>query len=1654
VIIVANGRRILHNIQVIAIFMTKGRIIAIICVAIFLSSSFRAYVVSIDTSTTAEILNQETHVKNAQGNNSSMDIGNYSKGGYHLATGEWWEPSDLIDQTFNHSDWDNDGISNSNDTLPVQYNAPLSNINRIFGINFTEPITIFNQSADGAFSSWAFDFNGDGRKELMVDEKLYTITNNYQLIPYISDNNSQGGANGGSYGSANQQIQLIDFNMDGRMDINSLGGVYLQNAVGNFSKYSYPTYTGANWWEFDTAPNSPQTTSHILDVKDIDNDGDFDFIIAYDSWEYVSVVRNDGNSYNELFTNSYYVDGQINSSVFVDFDGDNDSDIIDCSLNIVENQGLLGYSKINSTNEVELAWCDITAIPSSDGSESLLIDHKGMDGSWPPWHSYLISFSVDGSGNVSSQAQQIPLPGPNPNNDRRGCSESSVFDINNDGSMDLICGASPYIQIFTSKDNRIDNIPESVFNSNISFTGMRVMDYDEDGDGDILISNQNGVHLFRKGGSLISSMSDLTIDTYSDDDFGSPNSLYYEVQDRDEDGWSEWGACGENISWQSIASCDNGHDVADIDEDGVIEKLTIGFATSLYLSSSEMSSVLIDSTNSSQTIFQFRDAAFIDIDGDDSYEVALLIANGTVQIYNWTWDFPRNSNTPVFNQIQSLSARTGSWTEPGSYLQVEDINQDGNEDLVIVWRDPNINSQDGIDFFLSNGQSISTNQFWSYNKINPSTIDFFDVNNDGILDPAITYENAQGEVFLSNQSFYPSVPSWTSGANTPLVMRYIPVNENTMGLFLGYTGMDYIHCIANNNIHSDSCWQSYDSVSTINSFVLRQSSPDANVLVRIGDGNTRALYYISDYDSDLVSDITDEFDENPTQNIDMDDDGFGENQRGMEPDSCVGDWGDSWRDRWGCPDLDKDGQSDLYDDYINKLTQWVDSDGDGLGDNWGDVSINATRPTHWPGQWLDSAYNPDPFPLDFDNDGKEDEGLNGSQGPFDDCPYTYGTSTIDRVGCIDSDSDGFSDPDSNWGVLDGADNFPSEQTQWNDSDGDGYGDNQAGKDADAYPDDPTQWSDFDGDGYGDNPNGTNADAFSFDPTQWDDRDGDGYGDNPSPASQPDACPDIAGTSTKDGYGCLDADGDGWGLTDNCPNEAGNSTADKIGCSDVDGDDWSDSGDYDLVDPTVWSNIDGDEYPDQGGSTTLDSCPNEFGTSWLDRLGCADPDGDGWSSADGVWFIHPLGLADSHPTDASQWRDRDGDGYGDNQTGTNPDACPDLNGESKWNIVDGLRVSMLGCADNDGDGYTDDIDDCPISPGSSSGITWGCPDSDGDGIQDVNDDCPSQFGSSNANLKACPDSDGDGIADLEDPSPLTSLFNNGTITDWDGDGYENSNDSFVFEETQWNDTDGDGLGDEPTGDNPDPYPNDRDNDAWDDPNDLTTDDRGCLEKTESGKDAFPTDNREWLDSDGDCIGNNADSDDDNDGYSDNAELQAGTDPLSADSKPTESFEIVVPGTSIGLGAWDLIGMFGGIPLFAWLAFGFATRNRRAGKFEDQLRQAKSRGELEEIAVRSEYSLMLRLIGPHQGIRLERLRAELDDVLEGGQHPLDPMDQTSIVEASMPPGQELKSITSLPDEGPSQFATGVTDENGYEWLEHNGLQYYRSAGSDVDWEKWVD
>ena len=149
-----------------------------------------------------------------------------------------------------------------------------------------------------------------------------------------------------------------------------------------------------------------------------------------------------------------------------------------------------------------------------------------------------------------------------------------------------------------------------------------------------------------------------------------------------------------------------------------------------------------------------------------------------------------------------------------------------------------------------------------------------------------------------------------------------------------------------------------------------------------------------------------------------------------DQDACPMQPGTSWQNGiLGCPDSDGDGWWDVQDAFPGEPTQWSDVDGDGYGDNESGVDADA-------------------------------------------CPNIGGNSTVDRLGCIDTDGDGRSDPELSWTVVNGGDEFRLEPTQWFDTDGDGYGDELNG---------------FEGD----------------------------------------QCPDVYGLSFSDRFGCPDADRDGW-----------------------------------------------------------------------------------------------------------------------------------------------------------------------------------------------------------------------------------------------------------------------------------------------------------------------------------------------------------------------------------------------------------------------------------------------------------------------------------------------------------------------------------------------
>ena len=576
-------------------------------------------------------------------------------------------------------------------------------------------------------------------------------------------------------------------------------------------------------------------------------------------------------------------------------------------------------------------------------------------------------------------------------------------------------------------------------------------------------------------------------------------------------------------------------------------------------------------------------------------------------------------------------------------------------------------------------------------------------------------------------------------------------------------------------------------------------SPDSVHIVTAHGRNDEGVYYwYADIDedndgyntTDQGDGVVDAFPSEGSQWDDTDNDGYGDNPApAFQPDACLTVYGTSTQDRFGCPDGDGDGWSDEGDFYptdplqwadtdgdgygdnyyfdlssaqlhMNQsgdafpddATQWNDTDGDGYGDNYQNTSWDNFRAPEWPGLLQVAANNPDVFPLDrtqwLDTDG-DWVGDNQMSDRADGCPTIWGDSEFDRLGCADTDGDGWSDPDANWPSTANcyqADAFPNDATQWCDEDGDGFGSNLSGNDADEcpneagtstidrigcadrdndgysnagdpFPDDSTQWADRDGDNRGDNPDGNNADEFPDDTSQWKDTDGDGRGDNPN-GFNGDAFwqdPDQWEDSDGDGYGdnFIDSDGDGLseGYSDVCPLVFGKSTdALTRGCSDYDGDGFVDPVDAFPEDPFQWADSDEDGYGDNSLVPSGDDCADVFGKSYENnRQGCPDADLDGWADVD-----------DAFPYDTLQWVDTDGDGWGDNYAWFN-DTIADLDNPGEFIQIrnqsgDAFPTVPDQWSDMDGDGWGDNQtsffqpDAFPFQPSQ-----WN--DFDGDGFGD-------------------------------------------------------------------------------------------------------------------------------------------------------------------------------------------------------------------------------------------------------------------------------------------------------------------------------------------------
>ena len=184
--------------------------------------------------------------------------------------------------------------------------------------------------------------------------------------------------------------------------------------------------------------------------------------------------------------------------------------------------------------------------------------------------------------------------------------------------------------------------------------------------------------------------------------------------------------------------------------------------------------------------------------------------------------------------------------------------------------------------------------------------------------------------------------------------------------------------------------------------------------------------------------------------------------------------------------------------------------------------------------------------------------------------------------------------------------------------------------------------------------------------------------------------------------------------------------------------------------------------------------------------------------------------------------------------------PDRDFDGFPNVNDAFPLDAAESIDTDSDGTGNNADT----------------DDDGDGVPDTAD------GYALISLGALLDTDSDGFPNECDEDCLATGMT--ADSDDDNDGVEDTSDAFPLDASETADSDSDGVGD-----NSDAFPNDATESLDSDSDSVGDNADNCPSLS----------NSDQLNTDGDTEGDACDSDDDNDGFSDEEELTDGTDPLS-------------------------------------------------------------------------------------------------------------------------------------------------------------------------------
>ena len=326
--------------------------------------------------------------------------------------------------------------------------------------NFTE--TLIDGNLDGALGLAINDIDGDGDLDIFATAYVGGSVVWYENNGSQSFTKSTIATLSGAF-----DVRVNDLDGDGDMDVIASGGAYVAD------KMVWYANDGSQSFTENTIDNSIDGPANF-DVKDVDEDGDLDLIVAALDANDVVFYQNDGS---ESFTKNT-IDSNLPDTrdvLIADIDGDGDFDAVATSSS-TDGNDLVWYANdgsenftsnvigndLNFTNYLQVADID------GDNDQDILVTMKDAGD--------LIWYENDGSQNFTSNTIE---------NNLDGIFEVKVADVDGDGDLDAVATArvADDIVFYTNSDSgyvldiSLSGTPDGAETLTISPTSSSIFDF-------------------------------------------------------------------------------------------------------------------------------------------------------------------------------------------------------------------------------------------------------------------------------------------------------------------------------------------------------------------------------------------------------------------------------------------------------------------------------------------------------------------------------------------------------------------------------------------------------------------------------------------------------------------------------------------------------------------------------------------------------------------------------------------------------------------------------------------------------------------------------------------------------------------------------------------------------------------------------------------------------------------------------------------------------------------------------------------------------------------------------------------------------------------------------------------------------------------------